>query len=135
MNESKTKRLFIAMPFRDQYDPVLNLIKDAAGLLGMKPVQIGEEPFSGSIISQIRTQIEAADVMVAILTEENGYVYYEIGLAHCQRKPVLLLTSDPKSLKFDLRDHRALVYDPAKPECIRDDLISNLRAAGAFQTD
>ena len=135
MAENKTKRLFIAMPFRNTYDPVLKLIKDAAAVLGIETVQIGEEPFVGSIIGQIRTQIEASDLMVAIVTEENGNVYYEIGLAHCQRKPVLLLTSDPNSLKFDLKDHRALVYDPAKPEGIRDDLIRTLKAAIEITSD
>jgi hypothetical protein len=116
------------MPFREAYQPVLAVVKDAAHLLGMKVVQIGEEPFAGSIISHIRGQIEAADIMLAIVSEENGNVYYEIGLAHCQAKPVVLLTNDAKTLKFDLRDHRAIVYDPGEPSAIRDDLVRTFKA-------
>lgn len=126
--EATTQTVFVAMPFREVYQPVLGAIKDAAHLLNMKAVQIGEEPFDGSIISHIRMQIEAADIMLAIVSEENGNVYYEIGLAHCQMKPVVLLTSDISKLKFDLRDHRAIVYDPAKPQEIRDELVRTFKA-------
>src|SRR4051812_2065753 len=93
-------RLFVAMPFKRVYDPVLEIIKDSAHHLGMDIIQVGDESFTGSIISVIRSEIENADVMTAIVTEENGNVYYEIGLAHCQQKPVVLLTSDPQSMKF-----------------------------------
>ena len=99
------RTVFVAMPFTARYDPVLETIKDAAALLGLRVVQVGEEPFAGSIVSHIRSSIEGADLMAAVVTEENGNVYYEIGLAHCQRKPVVLLTDDPKSLKFDLREN------------------------------
>lgn len=135
MSARKTLTVFIAMPFRATYDPVLETVKEAASLLNMKVVQVGEEPFAGSIISHIRASIQAADLMLAIVTEENGNVYYEIGLAHCQQKPVVLLTSDAKTLKFDLRDHRAIVYDPKHPQGIRDDLVRTFKAALDISTD
>ena len=64
--------------------------------------------------------------MVAIVTEENGNVYYEIGLAYCQNIPVVLLTSDARSLKFDLRDHRAIIYDDLNPEVVFEHLLETL---------
>ena len=121
--------LFVAMPFRAKYDPVLATVKEAAEILSLRVVQVGEEAFAGSIISQIWSSIESADLMVAIITEENGNVYYEIGLGHCQKKPVVLLTDDPNSLKFDLRDHRAIIYDRNDPHGIRDELIRTFQAA------
>jgi hypothetical protein len=123
------RTLFVAMPFRTKYDPVLAVVKQSAELLGLKVVQVGEEHFAGSIVSHIRASIDASDLMVALVTEENGNVYYEIGLAHCQRKPVVLLTGDAKSLKFDLRDHRAIVYDEKNPAGIRDELVRTFQAA------
>jgi hypothetical protein len=122
MATADRKSLFVAMPFKPEYESVLETIREAADLLGMETVQIGDESFTGSIASQIRSAIEAAEVMTAIVTEDNGNVYYEIGLAHCQEKPVVLLTSNPDTIKFDLRDHRAIVYDPRRPRAIRDEI-------------
>src|SRR5262249_46594433 len=99
-----------------EYDPVFAVIKQAAARLGLATRRVDEDPFTGSILSHMRKAIESSQYMVAITSEENGNVYYEIGLAHCQKKPVALLTSDPQTLKFDLKDHRAIVYDPRKPD-------------------
>lgn len=68
------------------------------------------------------------DIMTAIVIEENGKVYYEIGLAHCQQKPVVLLTSSAGNLKFDLRDHRAIVYNPNCPQVTKDEPTKTLNA-------
>jgi hypothetical protein len=120
---------FVAMPFKRDYDPVLDTIKSAADLLGMDTIQLGEESFTGSIASKIRSAIEDCDVVTAIVTEENGNVYYEIGLAHCKQKPVVLLTSDPNTVKFDLRDHRSFVYDCQHPERMKDRLVRTIATA------
>ena len=123
------KKLFIAMPFKDEHDPIFETVQHVARNLDLELVHIGKSIFTGSIIDRIRTEIEEADVMIAIATEENGNVYYEIGLAHCQRKPVLLLTSNPEKTKFDLRDHRAVVYDPKKPAAVIDDITRIINSA------
>src|SRR5262245_27268863 len=121
--------MFVAMPFKHQFDPVLDVIKDVGHLLGTQTNYLDEQPTTGSILGHLRSQIAGSDLMVAVVSEENGNVYYEIGLAHCQKKPVVLLTSDPSSLKFDLRDHRAIVYDPKDPGRIRDELVRTIKAA------
>lgn len=129
MPVGKRKKLFVAMPFNSKYDSIFETVRRAAGNLDLELVQIGETAFTGSIIDRVRSEIEEADVMIAIATEENGNVYYEIGLAHCQRKPVLLLTSDPEQTKFDLRDHRAVVYDPNRPDTALDEITRILNSA------
>jgi len=115
MMVKEKRRVFIAMPFKPECEQVLHLIKKACYNLNLEVVHVGEQAFVGSIISHIRSEIAASDLMVAVVTEENGNVYYEIGLAHCQMTPVILLTSDPDKLKFDLRDHRAIKYDVTDP--------------------
>ena len=122
------RNVFIAMPFKDFPDPVLDVIKEAGHLLNTNTSRLDEQPLTGSIISHIRSQITQSDLMVAVVSEENGNVYYEIGLAHCQKKTVVLLTADPSTLKFDLRDHRAIVYDPKNPSRVRDELIRIMEA-------
>lgn len=123
------QNIFVAMPFKHSFDPVLDLIKDAAKVLNAQAARLDEEPITGSIVSHIRSQIDECDLMVAVVSEENGNVYYEIGLAHCQKKPVVILTADPTTLKFDLRDHRAIVYEPQSPKTVRDELIRTIKAA------
>jgi hypothetical protein len=133
--EHHSRTIFVAMPFKEEYRPVFEAVKESAGLLDIVVIQVGEQHFAGSIISQIVNSIEAADLLVAIVSEENGNVYYEIGLAHCQAKPVVLLTSDVNTLKFDLRDHRAIVYDPKHPEGMVKELAQTIRAAIDTTTD
>lgn len=123
------RKAFLAMPFRASYEGLLRVIRDVAHDLGLNLVKIDECPMHGSIVDQVRNEINEADLMIAIVTEENGNVYYEIGLAHCRNKPVVLLTADPSSLKFDLRDHRAIVYDQNRPEAIFHNLTQALRVA------
>ena len=128
-------KVFVAMPFKEEYNRVFGVVEQAAARVGLAAQRADQEVFAGSIISYIRKSIEAAQYMVAVASEENGNVYYEIGLAHCQKKPVVLLTSDPQSLKFDLRDHRALVYDPRNPEGLLDQLVKMFKTLVDMPSD
>ena len=61
---------------------------------------------SHTLISQLRSsRPEASGV-------PNPNVMLEIGYARALKKPVLLLTSAPDTLPFDLRTQRALLYEP-----------------------
>lgn len=124
MNE---KKVFLAMPFSTRHDKILETIRQAARTLGANLIKLDELAFTGSVVEKMRSQISESDMMVAIVTEENGNVYYEIGLAHCQNIPVLLVTNDAGALKFDLKDHRAIIYDDTQPEKVFHELVEMLR--------
>ncbi len=128
MGEDQCKNLFIAMPFKGEYNPLCSVIKEAASRSNLTAIRVDEDSFAGSIISHIVCSIQNSQFMVAVISEESGNVYYEIGLAHAQRKPVVMLTSDPKTLEFDLADHRAIIYNPENPRGILDELIRTLVA-------
>jgi hypothetical protein len=123
------KRAFVAFPFRGEYAPVVSLIKAAAHQLDLEIVDPSEENYAGSITSFIRNSIASSDAVIAVVTEENGNVYYEVGLAHCQRKAVVLLTADASTLKFDLKDQRAIVYDPKDTQKSIAELVGVLNSA------
>jgi hypothetical protein len=114
------------MPFKREYDCVFDMICRAGELANLRVRRVDQEPFTGSMISHIMASIQASDFLLGVISEENGNVYYEIGLAHCQKKPVVLLTSDYDSLKFDLRDHRTIRYDPENPESALEELVKTL---------
>ena len=64
-----------------------------------------------NILRDILSSIESADVLVADLTSSNSNVYYELGLAHALRKPVILLGQDMEEIPFDIRSYRVITYD------------------------
>ncbi len=118
---SKSKRefldtCFVMMPFGDWFDIYykdiyIAAIKDA----GYEPVR-GDELFStGSVVEQIWEQVVKADVLLADLTGKNANVFYELGLAHAARKPVVFTAASVDDVPFDLRHLRVITYDVRQP--------------------
>jgi hypothetical protein len=107
---------FVMMPFgqwNDLYykEIFVPAIKEA----GFEPVR-GDEIFSsGSVVEQIWEQIEKAKVLLADLTGKNPNVFYELGLAHADRKPVVFTSGNLDDVPFDLRHLRVIIYDIREP--------------------
>jgi len=107
---------FVLMPFgsyfdtyyRDVYSPA---IKEA----GFEPVRADDLFSTGSIIEQIWEQISKAKVLLAELTGKNPNVFYELGLAHASKKPVVFVTGSLEDVPFDLRHLRVIPYDVHQP--------------------
>lgn len=81
---------FVMMPFGQWYDRYyqdiyIPAIRDA----GFEPVRADELFSTGSVVEQIWEQIEKSKVLLAELTDKNANVFYELGLAHAARKPVV----------------------------------------------
>lgn len=80
------------------------------------------------IMSDVWRLTNEAIVIIADLSGSNPNVFYEVGLAHAIGKPVILLTSDTKDIPFDVRDIRAIHYDPATGfRMLRDKLLGAIR--------
>ncbi len=103
---------FVMMPFGQWFDAYYKevyapAIKDA----GMEPLR-GDELFSsGTVIEQIWEQIQKSKILLADLTGKNANVFYELGLAHAARKPVVFTSGNLEDVPFDLRHLRVIVYD------------------------
>lgn len=119
--ESKSKRefldtCFVMMPFGEWFDIYykdiyVGAIKDA----GYEPIR-GDELFStGSVVEQIWEQVTKAEVLLADLTGKNANVFYELGLAHAARKPVIFTAASLDDVPFDLRHLRVITYDIREP--------------------
>ena len=59
--------------------------------------------------------VSASRVLLADLTNKNANVFYELGLAHAAKKPVLMLTQSIEDVPFDLRALRVIPYDVEHP--------------------
>ncbi|WP_133247088.1 hypothetical protein [Pseudarthrobacter sp. AG30] len=62
------------------------------------------------ILKDIVVGIAKADIVIADVTDLNGNVMYELGLAHAMGRRTVMITRDIESLPFDLRAYRATQY-------------------------
>jgi hypothetical protein len=101
-------------PWYDRYyqDIYIPAIKDA----GFEPIRADELFTTGSVVEQIWEQIEKSKVLLADLTEKNPNVFYELGLAHAAKKPVVFTAGRVEDVPFDLRHLRVIVYEVREPQ-------------------
>jgi hypothetical protein len=114
-----------ANQYRDVFSPA---IKDA----GLEPVRADELFSTGTVIEQIWEQIRRAKVLLADLTGKNANVFYELGLAHAKRKPVVFTSGKLEDVPFDLRHLRVIIYDLQDPfwgEKLKKNLSAYLKHA------
>jgi hypothetical protein len=108
---------FVMMPFGAWFDRYyaeiyVPAIKEA----GFEPVRADELFTTGSVVEQIWEQIEKAKLLLADLSGKNPNVFYELGLSHAARKPVVFTAGQVEDVPFDLRHLRVIIYDIREPE-------------------
>jgi nucleoside 2-deoxyribosyltransferase len=102
-----------AAPLGEYYDKIH---KPAIEKAGLRPVRADAEIFAtGKIMDQVWHGINAAKVLVAELTMRNPNVFYELGLAHALKKPVVLVSAKEEDVPFDLQHIRVIYYDVTDP--------------------
>ena len=102
-----------AAPIGNYYDLIY---KPAIEKAGLTPVRADTEIFAtGKIMDQVWTGINAASVLVAELTMKNPNVFYELGIAHALKKPVVLVSANEQDVPFDLKHIRVIYYDMSDP--------------------
>jgi hypothetical protein len=108
---------FVMMPFASPHGNYYSLIYEPAiKKAGLKPIRADNEIFgTGKIIDQVWKGINSAKVLVAELTTKNPNVFYELGLAHALRKPVVLVSANEPDVPFDLQHIRVIYYDVTDP--------------------
>ena len=108
---------FVMMPFGEWFDRYYqDIYAPAIKEAGFEPVR-GDELFhTGSVVEQIWEQIDKAKLLLADLTGRNANVFYELGLAHAARKPVVFTAASVDDVPFDLRHLRVIIYDVREPQ-------------------
>ncbi|HUV50509.1 MAG TPA: hypothetical protein VMW78_05770 [Anaerolineae bacterium] len=108
---------FVMMPFANPLGSYYEKIyKTAIEKAGLKPIRADDELFgTGKIIDQIWAGINSAKILIAELTSRNPNVYYELGIAHALKKPVVLVSSNEEDVPFDLNHIRVIYYDVNDP--------------------
>lgn len=114
---SPSDTCFVMMPFAPPLGNYYSqLYEPAIRKAGLNPVRADNDIFgTGKIIDQIWSGISSAKVLLAELTSRNPNVYYELGLAHALKKPVVLISSNEEDVPFDLQHIRVIYYDVHDP--------------------
>jgi hypothetical protein len=105
------------MPFGNWFDRYYTeiyvpAIKDA----GFEPIRADGLFSTGSVMEQIWEQIRKSKVLLADLTGKNPNVFYELGLSHARKKPVVFVSGDLEDVPFDLRHLRVVIYEVREPK-------------------
>lgn len=119
-------KAFVIMPFAPDFDEIYNLfIADALTEGGFEVFRADDIRSQQNILQDIVAAIATSNLIIADLTDSNPNVYYELGIAHALRKPVILLTQNLDELPFDLRSYRVIAYNThfAAIKTARNELI------------
>jgi hypothetical protein len=108
---------FVMMPFGAWFDRYYqDIYAPAIKEAGFEPIRADELFTTGSVVEQIWEQIQKAKVLLADLSGKNANVFYELGLAHAAKKPVVFTSCAVEDVPFDLRHLRVIIYDVREPE-------------------
>lgn len=104
--------VFVLMPFGRTFNKrYKSAIKAAVHAAGMRAERVDKQSFHRQgITERIIQQIQDADILVADLSTNNPNVLYEVGYAYAKDKLCILLTKDAKSIPFDLKNKRHIVF-------------------------
>lgn len=121
-------QVFVLMPFDSGFlDVYEKLIRDTLEEMGFSVDRADDIHASGNIVRRVVRKIQAAQLIVADLSQSNANVYYELGIAHSLDKPTILLTQDElDTLPFDLRNDRVIRYSTRFG--VADDLCDVLKS-------
>lgn len=125
-----TGMCFTIMPFGGYFDQYYESIyKPAITKAGLRPERADNLYRPSAIVSDIVRFTREADIVLADLSGRNPNVFYELGLAHETRTPVILVVDNMDDVPFDLRALRVLEYDKNAPgwdRTLLDEIVKSI---------
>jgi len=71
------------------------------------------EPQPSNIVKDFLKELIDADLVLAILTDFNTNVWYELGIRHALRKGTIMVIEERQELPFDIRQYGVIKYEDA----------------------
>lgn len=110
------RKCFVIMPFSktvDQHDEeywtiFFNIIKKIMEEKGYVCTRSEVGPYK--LFSNIVENIEKSDVVVAVLTDFNANVWYELGIRHTLRTGTIMILQEGQKAPFDISDFGIIFY-------------------------
>lgn len=112
------KRCFMITPIgeigsaaRKQADFVFHFLESACEDRGIKLERADKMAGSSMITTRIFEAVSSAELCVADLSNLNANVFYELGVRHSLRLPVIHIAHESTPLPFDNAQHDTIFYD------------------------
>jgi hypothetical protein len=122
------KRGFLIMPFDSSLDWLHEAVITASAHEGVQTRRADNIFQRGQILQQILDDIDQADVVFAVCTGKNANVFFELGYAWRNHKPILI-AEGTHDLPFDVAAFRTELYGSDQAGADRQTLPFRLRRA------
>lgn len=117
--ERQSRECFVIAPIGDPETPVRkrsdqvikHVIEPPLREAGYEVVRADKISQPGSITLQIIEKLLKSDIVVADLTEHNPNVFYELGVRHAARKPIVHIIQEGETIPFDVSDFRTIAFN------------------------
>ncbi|HDH08719.1 MAG TPA: hypothetical protein ENG96_04490 [Gammaproteobacteria bacterium] len=103
---------FVVMQFSSPYNELYSeVVHPICNEFNIQCKHADETYGPGVIINDIIRQITESRLVIAEISPANANVYYEVGYAHAQNKPTILIAEKGTKLPFDVSPFRVLFYE------------------------
>ncbi len=112
------KNCFVIMPFSQTNEKHTKIywdnffykfIKPSVEQLGYSCRRSTAQP--SSIIKEILKELYETDIVIAVLTDFNANVWYELGTRHSLRKGTIMIIEDGQKIPFDILSYGLITYE------------------------
>jgi hypothetical protein len=133
----RNKKCFVISPIGDK-DSDIRRHADAVMQYIIRPALIDTEFYPhradhnsapGRISQQMFDAILDDDLIIAILTDRNPNVFYELAVAQSAARPVILLIERGQPIPFDVKDDRVIEYSLDSHELMEASAVRTLHDA------
>jgi len=129
-------RCFVIQPFdKGAYDKRYeDVIVPAIAGAGLDDYRVDRDPASRVLIEAIEDGIRASDACIAEITTDNPNVWYELGFAIANGKPLVMICNSKERtgpFPFDVRHRPIVSYTPESPrdfKALQSEITSRLSA-------
>jgi hypothetical protein len=109
--QTRNSRVFVSMPYREDLNEIYQ--KGTIPALqenGFDAIRPDREVFIGDKMEFIKKTLESARFIIAVLTDKNPNVIFEVGYALALKLPVIVLATSMEDVPFDVRNLRIILY-------------------------
>jgi hypothetical protein len=109
-----TSSCFVVMPFKEDFDDLYaTVVRAAVERAGLTCVRGDEISSHSPVMHEVWGALRRALVVIAVLSESNANVMYEVGLAHAMGKPVVIVAREGACVPVALQSFPWLYYNDA----------------------
>lgn len=128
-------RCFVIQPFdKGPYDKrYKDVLAPAISDAGLEPYRVDEDPAVTIPIEEIEKGIREAEICLADVTTNNPNIWFEVGFALANGRPVVMICADPRQEQypFDVRHRQIIPYtlqSSSDFDKLKSDVTTRLRA-------